>query len=135
MQLSMTTDYALRILLCLRKKENRKTAYEIAEDMAIPERYVLKVLNKLKQKDIIVSFSGNRGGYELVKELSEISLLNILETTENTTNINRCMEEDKYCSRNAVLGCPVRKFYCNLQREFLGKARDISVQDMIDYSD
>lgn len=134
MQLSITTDYALRVLLSLGKKHNRKTAYEITEDMVIPDRYILKVLNKLRKKGLIRSFSGNQGGYELEKELSEISLLDVMETMENTININRCLEEDKYCSRDAVSNCPVRKFYYGLQQELIEKIRYISIQDVMDYA-
>lgn len=133
MQLNITTDYAIRIILCLEHMGNRKSAYEIAEEMKIPERYVLKVLKKLKQEGIILSFAGNQGGYELAKENSDISLGDILQIMENTMKINRCLEEDEYCSRGAVLTCPVRRFYCSLQNELVNRVRSISIQDILNY--
>ncbi len=133
MQLNITTDYAIRVILCLESKGNRKNAYQIAEEMGIPERYVLKVLKKLKQAGIILAFAGNHGGYELAKEISDISFGNILQIMENTIRINRCLEEDEYCSRGATLTCPVRKFYCGLQNELIDRARRTSIQDILNY--
>lgn len=134
MQLSITTDYALRILLCLCKKGTRKTACEISYEMSIPERYVLKVLRKLKENNIIIAFPGKQGGYELAKDLSEISLKDIVELTETTIKINRCLEDDEYCSRDAVSTCPVRKFYCGLQQQILKKTQSISVRDILEWA-
>lgn len=133
MQLNITTDYAIRTILCLENRGNRKNAYEISEEMAIPERYLLKVLKKLKQEGIIRSFAGSQGGYELAKDMSDISLADILQITENTVRINRCLEDDEYCSRKAVLTCPVRKFYCGLQTEMMDRARGISLLDILNY--
>lgn len=134
MQLNITTDYAIRIILCLECRGNRKSAYEIAGEMAIPERYVLKVLKKLKQEGIIISFSGSQGGYELAKNISDISLGDVLQIMENTVKLNRCLEDDEYCSRDAVSICPVRKFYCGLQNEMMDRVKGVSIQDILNYA-
>lgn len=134
MQLNITTDYALRTLLCLEKTGKRSTAQQIADTMAIPERYVMKVLKRLKKAGYIIAVPGNQGGYELTKELRDIYISDILILMEPTVRINRCLEEDEYCSRNAVQTCPVRKFYVGLQSEIMKRIEKISLQDILESS-
>lgn len=63
MQLTVTTDYAIRTLLCLNEKGNRLTTDEISQTMAIPDRYLLKVLKRLKSAGMVSSYPGNTGSY------------------------------------------------------------------------
>lgn len=130
MQINVTTDYAIRVLLSLNSTGHRVKIEEISDSMKIPYRYLNKVLSKLKNGGIVKSYEGLHGGYELTKDLKEISLWEVLNIMENTVKVNRCLEEDKYCSRNGAETCPVRKFYCNLQYEIEKKAKSINIFDM-----
>lgn len=133
MQLSISTDYAIRVLLSLEKTGNRKTSLEIVEQMVIPERYILKIINKLRKNDIIKSFSGSRGGYELTRELSQITLGEVITIMEKSICINRCLQKDAYCSRNASDICKIRKFYSGLQKEIQHQLNHVSIQDILSH--
>ena len=39
----------------------------------------------------------------------------IVNLVEGTTRINRCLEDDGYCSRNGTATCPVHRFYAHIQ--------------------
>ena len=130
MQLTITTDYAIRTLLCLNTKGNRLTTDQISQSMAIPDRYLLKVLRRLKRAGIVYSYPGNSGGYELRKELCDIPFWDILVTMEETMKINPCLDNEGVCSRQASKSCPVRRFYCGLQTELQTRLQAITMEDI-----
>ena len=115
MQLKITTDYAIRLLLCLAEQPARKTAEELSERMTVPKPTVIKIMGRLKARGWVAAQEGIYGGYSLATPLQSISLLDIFEAMEETVRINRCLEEDEYCSRFATINCPVRNAYTYLQ--------------------
>lgn len=117
MQLNITTDYAIRLLLCLGEVGVKKAGPLIAEEMVIPPKYILKISSKLRAAKLIGSESGSQGGYYLMKPLEDITLMEVLSVMENTVKINRCLEPDAYCSRGGAKDCPVHSFYLVLQHE------------------
>lgn len=130
-QLNITTDYAIRILIFLAINNKTTSSQEISENMGIPKSYVLKVIQQLSKAGMTESYSGKNGGVSLLKSPENITLLDILQVMESTTKINRCLEEDRYCSRFATDNCPVRKFYCVLQEELENKLKEITISSLI----
>ena len=102
MQLNITTDYAIRLLLCLEEVGVKKTGPLIAEEMVIPPKYIVKITTKLRTAKLIGSEPGSQGGYYLMKPLENITLMEVLSVMESTVKINRCLEPDAYCSRGGV---------------------------------
>lgn len=118
MQLNITTDYAIRLLLCLEEVGVKKTGPLIAEEMVIPPKYIVKITTKLRTAKLIGSEPGSQGGYYLMKPLENITLMEVLSVMESTVKINRCLEPDAHCSRGGVNRCSIRGFYLALQHEF-----------------
>lgn len=132
MQLRVSTDYALRIIVYIAERNGITASTEIAKAAGISAQYTLKILRKLEQTGIVKSFRGIEGGYCLHKQPSVISLLDIMRVMEPTTKLNRCLEEDHYCSRNAVGGCPVHEFYKELQEQMETILNGITIQKIIE---
>ena len=42
-------------------------------------------------------------------------LFDVMEATETTMKINRCLEDDNHCNRQAAALCRIRCFYVDLQ--------------------
>lgn len=132
MQLNVTTDYAIRIVLYLGQCKKRASATEISSEMGIPKGYLGKVLSKLKKAEYISADLGARGGYRLNKTLSDITLGDVIRIMENTTKINRCLEEDALCSRRAVDYCAVRRYYAKIQKKLETKFFSISLKEILE---
>lgn len=130
MQLNITTDYAIRVLLYLSDKEKPVSSQEIAQVMKIPNNYIIKVCRKLKENKLIETHRGKDGGYMLTCLIDDISLWNVIDTMEDKTKVNRCLEEDRYCSRNATEKCPVRKVYVSLQSDLEKRLSSISLGEI-----
>ena len=131
MQLNITTDYAIRAVLYLALRQELVTAGEISAAMGIPKSYILKITQKLVQAGSFTRTVGKLGGFMLAKNAEEITLYEIINLMEPTSKINRCLEEDRYCSRFAADNCPVRNFYCLLQNEREGKLKAVTVAALL----
>ena len=125
MQLSVTTDYAIRVTLYLLKKREIVRSCELSEELKIPRNYILKVTKKLEEVGIV------KGGIEIVKIAQEITLWDVIEATESTTKINRCLGKGGYCNRDGRSSCPVRKVYSVLQEAMEERLITIKMKDLM----
>ena len=119
--MNVTTDYGIRAVLYLAQKNCTVSSNLICKDMKIPHTYMHKIARTLKGAGIIEEVRGSTGGFKLKEEPRNITLLNIIKAFEKTMNINRCLEEDKFCSRNATALCAIRGIYLNAQTELYNR--------------
>lgn len=134
MQLNITTDYAIRTVLYLAQKGKMCTSQEIATSMTIPYNYLSKILKQLKEMKLVNSIQGKNGGFILMIPPKDITLLQLIEGIDGTVKINRCLELDKYCNRNATEFCSVRKCYSYLQTRVDSILSKITIEDILEES-
>ena len=89
MQLTNTTDYAIRIVCYLAIKKRRVTTAKLASELKIPESYIPKITKQLKKEKIISASEGISGGYALAKNPEKISLFDVISCMESTMAISR----------------------------------------------
>lgn len=97
MHISLEADYAVRIVQCLANDGGRLGARAIAEKTGVTERFTLKILHKLVGSDIVRSFKGVGGGYELSRAPQEINLRQVIEVIEGPIVISRCGSDQSCC--------------------------------------
>ena len=100
MQLKNSTDYAIRIVCYLAAQERMVSTSELSRKLNVSTNYVPAIAKKLKDAKIVTACEGTNGGYMLAKQPENISLMKIISCVEETMAINRCLEEDRFCSRN-----------------------------------
>ena len=100
MQLKNSTDYAIRIVCYLAAQERMVSTSELSRKLNVSTNYVPAIAKKLKDAKIVTACEGTNGGYMLAKQPENISLMDIISCVEETMAINRCLEEDRFCSRN-----------------------------------
>ena len=100
MQLKNSTDYSIRIVCYLAAQERMVSTSELSRKLNVSANYVPKIAKKLKDAKIVNACEGINGGYMLAKQPENISLMDIISCVEETMAINRCLEEDRFCSRN-----------------------------------
>lgn len=131
MQLKITTDYAIRTVLHLAETKRITTSAEIAEAMSIPREYLINIIRDMRAGGLVDTFTGARGGYMLARAPQDITLYDIVMTMEKTIRINRCLEEDGYCSRYAVGFCAVHQVYSELQNTIEECLKGCTVADLL----
>lgn len=131
MQLKISTDYAIRIVLYTASTGKIISSKELSESLGIPQSLVFKIGKKLNDNDIVSVSTGVHGGFSIKKPPEEISIFDIIDIFEPTTRLNRCLEEDKYCSRFATENCNVRKVYCKIQESIETSLKKTMIKDLI----
>ena len=131
MQLKNSTDYAIRIVCYLAAQERMVSTSELSRKLNVSANYVPKIAKKLKNAKIVTACEGTNGGYMLAKQPENISLMEIISCVEETMAINRCLEEDRFCSRNLEDTCKIHKILLSLQNTYNNKLESVKVSDII----
>ena len=97
--LTREADGALRIVWLLGKTGEVTDAGTIAERVAVSPKFTLKILRQLLQGGIVCAQRGKNGGYTLAISPSDVTVRRIVELIDGPIAINRCQEEDFFCSR------------------------------------
>lgn len=120
MQLQISTDYAIRILQYLHDhKTELPTAMTISQAIGITYPFFIKIANQLKQKGLVDAVQGRNGGYKLAPGAEDTTIYDIFLAIEGPLQINRCLQDDRLCSRDAVDHCPVHVFFGSLQEQII----------------
>lgn len=91
MKITRATAYAIYALMHIAqlKSESPVASRTIAQAHNIPERFLLKVLKPLVAMGLLHSVKGPRGGYQLARPPSQITLLEIIEAVEGPLRVQR----------------------------------------------
>lgn len=104
---------------------------ELAHELHVPASYIPKITKQLKATNIITALEGIHGGYTLAKRSQEISLMDVISSTESTKAINRCLEKDGFCSRNGIHSCKVHKILLDLQNIYNNRLESVKISDIV----
>lgn len=99
MHITLETDYAIRIVDLLVKKKSRLDAKTISELTNVPQTFALKILRKLAAGNIVTSYKGTKGGYELTPRDEPLSVYDVVKTMEGIYRFSRCLSDHYNCNR------------------------------------
>lgn len=111
MVITLETDYAVRIMELLTSTEGRADAHTIAEKTLVTQRFTLKILHKLVNAGLVVSFKGAHGGYMLARPPEKVTLLQVIEAVEGPYMFSRCQQETYSCNHSCTTSCRFHKIY------------------------
>ena len=136
MHITLESDYAVRIVYCLAQNPVRMDAKKIADETGVTLRFSLKILRKLVAGGLVKSYKGTKGGYELGRDPSEISLADVIENVEGCYALARCVAEDDYqCNRNVHSeSCGICKFhavYSEISQMVRQRLNDVKFSQLI----
>ena len=82
MQLNISTDYAIRIILYLAKSKQVVSSGKLSKVIWVSPRYLLQIGARLKDAALIATVHGPTGGYSLTKPPQQINLYDIITIME-----------------------------------------------------
>ena len=129
MLITKRSDYAIRICRALSdgKIHNVK---DICDRENIPKAFAYKIIRELEQNGYVKSERGNRGGYMLNVSLDEVTLYDIVNTTEDDIAILHCMKED--CERNSEdVPCKVHEEMVRIQTVLEKELKDKTITELM----
>ncbi len=109
MKITQEADYALR-MMCLLTKETAAGnipvgAATLAEGVAVPTRFGLKILHKLSESELVKTSRGATGGYSLNVDPATVTVRRVIEAIDGPIEINRCLSETHACLNNPNKDC------------------------------
>lgn len=94
MRLTKQSSYAVRALIyCAAAQPNLCRVADIAAAYDISETFLFKLLKPLVDAQILETVRGRNGGVRLARPAAEISLLAVIQATEDNFCLSECFEE------------------------------------------
>lgn len=95
MQLTMYSDYSLRILLHLAAHKNRLVPLsEITTLHNVSHHHLVKVVQNLVAQGYVQTIRGKSGGMQLIEGSEALTIGAIVRTTEPHMNLLECFDQD-----------------------------------------
>lgn len=89
--ISKSAEYALRAVALLGDKAGTALpADEVAQVTQVPRRYLHKVLQDLAAAQIVRSRPGPGGGYELIRAVGSLTMLDVVNAVSPLERIKKC---------------------------------------------
>jgi Rrf2 family protein len=121
LELTQKSELALQALSVIsRTPERFANGPEIADALSISPHYLATVMAPLSRAGWVRSTTGPRGGYRLSVDVSNHSVLDLIESIEGTVDRNSCMHGD--------LMRPVQE-PCSLHEPWV-RARDALLEEL-----
>jgi Rrf2 family nitric oxide-sensitive transcriptional repressor len=128
MQLSLYTDYSLRVLLFLGANPNRRvTIQEIATCYGISKEHLRKVVHTLAQLEILDTFRGKHGGFILKHEPQAINIGTLVEATEPRKGVIDC--DSQPCLLNTA--CALKPVLRKAEQAFYDTLKQFTLADLL----
>lgn len=127
MQLTLFSDYSLRVLLYLAAHRERSVPVsEIARAYGISKHHLVKVVQRLLDDGLLTATRGRNGGISLAKQPQQINVGTVVRSTEPTLDLVECFDRatntcpiDPACGLKQVLQDAQRAFLAELDRHTL----------------
>ena len=89
--LPKTAEYALRAVACLAQdRRGSSSADHLAAQTKVPRRYLNTVLQDLAEADLVGSRSDPGGGYHLMRDPEQSTILDVVNAVSPLERIRRC---------------------------------------------
>src|ERR1700756_130346 len=129
-KLSKKADYGLIAMkhLANHRQKHACSASEIAEGYGISSMLMAKVLQRLARQTLVVAKHGSSGGYQLAKEPSKISALEVITAIDGPVLITSCVTSHGNC--DATSKCSVREPLRRVNESILNVLGTVTIAQM-----
>jgi Rrf2 family protein len=131
LQISRQTEYGVLALIDLASfpPGSRLQTSDVAQRQAIPESYLIKIVNRLAQVELLQTYRGTEGGIALARPAEKISMLEIIQALEGKINLNICSREPAHCELSAQ--CSACPLWVGLQKVFDQYLVSLKLSDLV----
>jgi len=129
-KLSKKADYGLIAVkhLATRGRNQACSASEIAEEYGISATLMAKVLQKLAHGSLVAAKHGSSGGYQLTKDPSQISALDVISAIDGPVLITSCVTNHGNC--DATERCSVKEPLRRVNESILNVLSAVTISQM-----
>lgn len=129
LKISKLTDYATIIMSYLALNPNGVfSATRIAKEVHLSAPTVSKLLKILSEADLVKSFRGTDGGYQLARSAGEMTVADIVCAIEGNLAMTECCSKDNTCTIDAT--CGVKHNWKIINKIIFDALRKVTLHDM-----
>ena len=132
LQLDVASDYAIRVAVSLAMHGGSADPAAIKNEMGLHTFQFQAAVSALRDAGIV---DVERRELILLRDPRTLSLLDIVTAVEGEIAINHCFAPGRFCSRDAVDRCSLRKFYQEFQSGISGMLQNKHIQDLVEESE
>jgi Rrf2 family protein len=134
--ISKKMKYAIKALTYLARhssKENCVRTMDIAQEEAIPKKFLEQILLEMKKAKWVHSIQGNTGGYYLVKPANQINLAEVYRLFEGPIALIPCASDNFYtrcedCKDEQK--CKIRRSIRKIRNQNLAAMEQVTIQSL-----
>jgi Rrf2 family protein len=132
LRINRQTDYAVRVILALSKKEKGKLfpTSEIGREMLIPPVLLQRIVAELAGGGFINTQVGRDGGISLAHDPKQITMLQIVEHFEGELYLSDCVLKPGECPFDAR--CPVHCQWVRLKNMLRNEMACITFEQLVE---
>ena len=121
MQVTRAGEYGVLGLMCLARRGVGEVVMidEVSREEQIPKSFLAKIFQNLVRARIVRSNRGAGGGFALVKQPADITVLEVIEVIEGRIAFQRCLQEVPDCDH--IGGCAL----CGLFEQAQDQVKDV----------
>ncbi|MGV3773769.1 MAG: Rrf2 family transcriptional regulator [Verrucomicrobiales bacterium] len=130
MQLSLFSDYSLRVLMYAAVKADYFQLDEVTAAYRISRHHLAKVVNKLGQAGYLETRRGRGGGIRLAKPAGDIPIGSLIRATENQPLLLECF--DLVNAKCPIVGsCKLKGALAQAMNAFYQSLDRFTLQDLV----
>lgn len=131
MQLTVSSDIALRTLIYLGQQDMPVTISKVAEECGISKSSLMKVVMTLVSANLILSDRGRNGGIHLAQKAEDISIGSVIRLMENSLALVECMK-DSPSSCPLLPRCRLKSVFHSAQEAFFSTLDKSTLADLLE---
>jgi FeS assembly SUF system regulator len=130
LRISKLTDYATVIMsyLALTPKDIVSAA-QIAREVHVSLPTVSKILKILSEAQLVISFRGTGGGYQLARSTEKITVAEVVTAIEGQLAMTECCLSEKLCALDSL--CSIKENWKVINKIILTALAGLTLQDMM----
>ena len=133
MLMTRASEYALLALVVLAKSSVSMDSDTLSKELNISKSFLSKILQSLTRHQILQSFNGVNGGFELIKDKNEITILEVMRAVEGKgPAVFDCSPSTDSCPSDKAKSCSLWPFLNKLQGKIDNFLDTVTIADLIE---
>ena len=113
---------------------NGKTGIKkISKDLNLPTPFLAKILQQMAKQKILISLKGPHGGFSLLKDPKEITLLDIVKTIDGEYIFTSCIIHNDTClnANKNKNPCALHESYSSVRMDLIKLFSSMTIHELV----
>jgi Rrf2 family iron-sulfur cluster assembly transcriptional regulator len=134
--ISNSSKYGIRALTYLAsqpKSAGKIGIKQISQDLDLPTPFLAKILQTLAKQKVLSSSKGPHGGFSLLKDPKDITLLDVVRAIDTDEVLTNCVMQNRTCKcvDKDKAPCPVHENYAKVRSGLLKFFKSKTISSLV----